>query len=76
MRKKKQLRRIARNLYLPSWLKLRINPDLKGQADWLIEQGELTGASSIALRLHLKHRPWNVILTVKRRYNDHGHQAR
>lgn len=74
MRRKYQNK--VRNLYLPSRLKRRMNPDRIGVTDWMIEEGELTGASSIAIKLHLEHRPWDVILTVKRRHNDHGNQKR
>lgn len=69
MRKKRK--NGVRNLYLPSWLKLRMNDDLKTQADWMISQGESCNAGSVKIKLHLKSRPWNVILSVERRYNDY-----
>ena len=64
----------VRNLYLPSWLKLRMNDGLKTQTDWLIERATIVNADSLSIKMHLKHRPWDVILTVKRIHNDHGHR--
>jgi len=74
MRKKKQLHRTAWNLYLTSWLKLRMNDDLKTQADWMVEQATSVNADSMSIAVHLKYRPWDVVLTVKRRYKNHGHR--
>lgn len=73
MKRRKDLRPV-RNILLPSWLKLRMNDGLKTQADWMIERATEVCADSMSIALHLKHRPWDVILTVKRRYNDHGHR--
>lgn len=72
MRKKRK--NCFRNIYLPSWLKLRMNDSLKTQAGWLTEQATSINADSMSLALHLKHRPWDVILTVKRQHNKYGHR--
>lgn len=74
--KRRNYQERVRNLYLPSWLKLRMDDNLKTQADWMIERATNVNADSMSIAVHLKHRPWDVILTVKRRHNDHGHQKR
>lgn len=72
--KRRNYQERVRNLYLPSWLKLRMNDDLKTQADWMIEQATNANADSMSIAVHIKHRPWDVILTVKRRRNDMASQ--
>lgn len=66
--KRKKHRKTIRNLFLPGWLKLRINNDGMNQANYMINSAEEVNADSVSLRLGLKHRPWDVILTVKRRH--------
>lgn len=61
----------VRNLYLPGWIRLRMSDDIKKQSDWLISQAESCNAGSVKIKLHLKNRPWNVTLSVERRYNDY-----
>ena len=72
--KRRKYQRKVKNLYLPSWLKLRMNDSLKTQADWMIERATNVNADSMSIAVHLKYRPWDVIVTVKRRYNSHGHR--
>lgn len=74
MKRRKKDYRQVRNLSLPSWLKLRMNDVLKTQADWMIEQAAGINADSMSIALRLKHRPWNVILTVKRIHSKYGHR--
>ena len=69
---KKKRKNGVRNPYLPSWLRLRMNDSLKTQADWMIEKAANVNADSMSIVVYLKHRPWDVILTVKRRNNSHG----
>ena len=73
MRKKKQLHRTTRNITLPSWLKLRMDDNLKTQVDWMIERADRFNAGSMSIVAHRKNRPWDVILTVKRE-KSYGHQ--
>ena len=54
---------------MPSWLKLRMNDDLKKQIDWMINSAEGCNADSVIYRLRLKNRPRIVSLSVKR---DHS----
>lgn len=66
MRKNKKSHRTARNLNLPSWLKLRMDDSLKTQAKWMMERATDVNAGSMSIAVELKHRPWKVILMVKR----------
>lgn len=72
MRKKRK--NSVRNINLPSYLKLRMNDDLKTQAEWMIERATNVNAEIMSITAHLKYRPWDVILTVKRRHNKYGHR--
>ncbi len=73
MKRRKKDYRQVRNLSLPSWLKLRMNDDLKTQDDWMVRQATGVNADSMSITAHFKHRPYDVILTVKRRHNNNGH---
>lgn len=75
-KRKKPVRRIEGNIYLPSWLKLRMNDSLKTQVDWMIERATRVNAVSMTISAIPKYRPWNVKVTVERLYNSHGHQKR
>lgn len=76
MKRRKKDYRQVRNLSLPSWLKLRMNDDLKTQAEWMIGKATGVNADSMSITALYQHRPWAVILTVKRRHNNNGHQKR
>ena len=69
--KRRKHQKNARNLYLPGWTRLRMSDDIKEQSDWLISQAESCNAGSVKIKIHLKSRPWNIILSVERRYNDY-----
>ena len=66
--KRRKNQRTARNLHLPSWLKLRTDDGLKNQAKWMIGNAEKVNADGVSIGFAFKHRPWNVILTVIRRH--------
>ena len=66
--KRRKYQRPVRNIFLPGWLKLRADDGMKNQANWMMDSAEEVNADSVSIRLGLKHRPWDVILTVKRRH--------
>ena len=70
MRKKRQQRSIQRNLYLPVWLKLRMNNELKDQVDWMINWAEKCNADMVSQSVLLNKRSWKVTLQVKRVYDN------
>ncbi len=74
--KKRPVRRIGGNIYLPWWVKLRMDDSLKTQADWMIERATRVNADSMSISVNQKYRPWSVKVTVKRICNSHGHQKR
>lgn len=67
--KRKRHNRQVRDLYLPSWLMLRMDAGLKNSVEWMIKGAEECNADSVSQSIVLKGRPWKVTLQVKRIYD-------
>ena len=72
--KRRKSKHVTRILYLPDWVRLRMNDDLMNQAWFMMEQAEKCNAGRVAIKIGLKNRPWTVTLSVDRKYEkNYGH---